>query len=236
MSRSPLAVGVAALLVAAVPGIAGCSSDCPNCPGSPALVVVSPQTVSVLPGDTVQVAALVYDADTLHLLSGYSVAWSSSNTGVATVDADGFVTGVTAGTATITATAAGRSGNGTAQVVTTATLSGQVAPILKTTCALAFCHRPNPSGGTHPDGSPLPFFDTPANIYAALVPIPATRSSSPVTPPGARCCRASGDRRHPDAAGRPGRRHPVLRRGPERELPADHALDPVGRPERLAGP
>jgi hypothetical protein len=168
MSRSPLAVGVAALLVAAVPGIAGCSSDCPNCPGSPALVVVSPQTVSVLPGDTVQVAALVYDADTLHLLSGYSVAWSSSNSGVATVDADGFVTGVTAGTATITATAAGRSGDGTAQVVTTASLSGQVAPILKTTCALAFCHRPNPSGGTHPDGSPLPFFDTPANIYAAL--------------------------------------------------------------------
>ncbi len=172
MSRSPVRLGVAALLAAGVFGIASCSSDCPNCPGDPAVVVVSPQTISVLPGDTVQVAALVYDADTLHLLTGHTPTWSSSNPGIATVNGSGLVAGIVAGTVTITASAGGVSGSGTAQVVTTSTLAGQVAPILKTTCALAFCHRPNPSGGTYANGDPLPFFDTPANIYAALVTAP----------------------------------------------------------------
>lgn len=169
MARSHVPAGLAGLFVLAVSGAPGCSNECPNCPGSPAVVVVSPQTVSVLPGRTVRVAALVYDADTLHLLSGFPATWSISNPSVATVDDSGTVSGVTAGSVTITANAAGKSGTGTAQVVTSSTLSAQVTPILKTSCALAYCHRPEPSGGKHADGTPLPFLDTSAHIYEALV-------------------------------------------------------------------
>jgi hypothetical protein len=169
MPRSYVPAGLAGLLVLAVSGVPACSNDCPNCPGSPAVVVVSPQTVSVLPGRTVRLAALVYDADTLHLLSGYTTAWSTSNPSIATIDDSGTVAGVTAGSVTITADAAGKSGTGTAQVVTSSTLSAQVTPILKTSCALAYCHRPEPSGGKHADGTPLPFFDTSPHIYEALV-------------------------------------------------------------------
>jgi hypothetical protein len=169
MVRPPVSAGLAGLILFAGSGVSGCSSECPNCPGAPAVVVVSPQTISVLPGRTAQVAALVYDADTLHLLSGFTATWSTSNPSIATIDGDGVVSGLTAGSVTITATAAGKSGTGAVQVVTTSTLSGQVAPILKTSCALAFCHRPEPSGGKRADGTPLPFYDTPANIYAVLV-------------------------------------------------------------------
>ena len=169
MGRSRVSAGLAGLLVLAVSGVPGCSNDCPNCPGAPALVVVSPQTISVLPGRTAQAVALVYDADTLHLLSGFAATWSSSNSSIATIDNDGVVSGLTAGSVTITAIAAGKSGTGAVQVVTTSTLSAQVAPILKTSCALAFCHRPDPSGGTRPNGTPLPFLDTPAHIYTALI-------------------------------------------------------------------
>jgi hypothetical protein len=133
------------------------------------VVVVSPTTVSVLPGRTVQVAALVYDADTVHLLNGYVPSWSTSNAGIATVDADGIVSGLVAGSVTITATAGGKTGTGTVNVVTASTLSAEVTPIMQTTCALAFCHRPDPSGGKRANGTPLPFFDTPAHIYDALL-------------------------------------------------------------------
>jgi hypothetical protein len=169
MVRTGVPLGVTGLVLLAVSGIPGCSSDCPNCPGAPALVVVSPQTISVLPGRTTQAAALVYDADTLHLLSGFTTTWSTSNPAIATIDNDGIVSGVSAGNVTITASAAGKSGTGTVQVVTSSTLSAQVAPILKTSCALAFCHRPEPSGGKRADGTALPFFDTAANTYTALV-------------------------------------------------------------------
>jgi hypothetical protein len=164
--------GLMAIALAGVSGATACSKDCPNCPGPPAVVVVSPETVSVLPGDSVMVAALVYDGNSAHILSGFTATWSSANTGIATVDEHGMVVGIAPGTVTIGATAAGLTGSGTVQVVTTSTLSGQVAPILRTTCALAYCHRPEPSGGYIPRTNPpvpLIFLDTVPNIYAALV-------------------------------------------------------------------
>ena len=121
-------------------GVISCSSeDCPNCPGDPAEVRVSPGTSSVLPGRTLQLAALVLDADG-NLLSGRNVSWSSSNTAFATVSETGLVTGVAEGVATITAEVGSLSDDGTLNVVTTSTFSGQVFPILRTTCATAFCH------------------------------------------------------------------------------------------------
>src|SRR5207245_9129213 len=55
------------------------------------------------------------------LLTGRVVTWASSNTGVATVNGNGLVTGVAAGSATITATSEGKSG--------TAALTVSVVPV-----------------------------------------------------------------------------------------------------------
>jgi uncharacterized protein YjdB len=73
-----------------------------------AAVVSGPTAVQV--GATVQLTVrLEYSDGSVRLLAPSmmaSVAWSSSNTAVATVNFQGAVTGVAAGTATITATPA----------------------------------------------------------------------------------------------------------------------------------
>ncbi|HXI19950.1 MAG TPA: Ig-like domain-containing protein [Gemmatimonadales bacterium] len=130
---------------AALMATSACSSDCPNCPGAVTLVKVSPGTASVLPGRPVLLVAEVLDAKG-HFLSGQKVVWSTQDASVATVDSTGVVTGVNAGSTMITAKAAGLSGTGTINVVTSSTFSGQVAPIIAATCGVAFCHvSPGPS-------------------------------------------------------------------------------------------
>ncbi len=74
-----------------------------------ASVSVSPATASVPVGGTVQLTATPKDANG-NPLSGRTVSWSSSNTAVANVSATGLVSGVAAGSATITATSEGQSG------------------------------------------------------------------------------------------------------------------------------
>jgi len=149
---------VGAVLIAGLIGSA-CSDDCPNCPGSPATVVISPGTSSVLLDRELQLVALVYDKNG-NLLSGHTATWSSNDDNVSTVDADGKVSGVAVGTATITANIAGQDGNGTVEVVTTSTLSAQVQPILQSSCALAFCHI---------TPGPPPTMTSAAVTYASLV-------------------------------------------------------------------
>jgi hypothetical protein len=149
---------VGAVLIAGLIGSA-CSDDCPNCPGSPATVVISPGTSSVLLDRELQLVALVYDKNG-NLLSGHTATWSSNDDNIATVDMDGKVSGVAVGTATITANIAGQDGNGTVEVVTTSTLSAQVQPILQSSCALAFCHV---------TPGPPPTMTSAAVTYASLV-------------------------------------------------------------------
>ncbi|HSR92489.1 MAG TPA: Ig-like domain-containing protein [Gemmatimonadales bacterium] len=149
---------VGAVLIAGLIGSA-CSDNCPNCPGSPATVVISPGTSSVLLDRELQLVALVYDKNG-NLLSGHTATWSSNDDNVATVDAGGKVSGVAVGTATITANIAGQDGNGTVEVVTTSTLSAQVQPILQSSCALAFCHV---------TPGPPPTMTSAAVTYASLV-------------------------------------------------------------------
>jgi hypothetical protein len=149
---------VGAVLIAGLIGSA-CSDDCPNCPGSPATVVISPGTSSVLLDRELQLVALVYDKNG-NLLSGHTATWSSNDDNIATVDVDGKVSGVAVGTATITANIAGQDGNGTVEVVTTSTLSAQVQPILQSSCALAFCHV---------TPGPPPTMTSAAVTYASLV-------------------------------------------------------------------
>ena len=138
--RSPAVLRlVGAVLISGLISSACSSDDCPNCPGSAATVVISPGTSSVLLDRELQLVALVYDKNG-NLLSGHTATWSSDDDNVASVDADGKVSGVAIGTATITASVSGLDGDGTVQVVNTSTLSGQVQPILQSSCALAFCH------------------------------------------------------------------------------------------------
>jgi uncharacterized protein YjdB len=84
-------------------------------PAPVASVNVSPASPSVTAGQTVQLAATPRDANG-NTLSGRVVTWTSSNYAVATVSGSGLVSGVAAGSATITATSEGKSGTSTATV------------------------------------------------------------------------------------------------------------------------
>src|SRR5207249_2198048 len=71
-------------------------------PGMPvASVSVIPATATVQVGDTLQLTTLVEDASG-NILTGRTITWSSSSPSVATVSLSGLVTGVAAGSATIT--------------------------------------------------------------------------------------------------------------------------------------
>ena len=80
-------------------------------------VAVTPATASVVAGANVALSATVKDAQGT-VIAGQTVTWATSSASVATVNSNGLVTGVTAGTATITATSSGKSG--TAAVTVTA--------------------------------------------------------------------------------------------------------------------
>src|SRR3989454_93400 len=76
---------------------------------SVASVAVSPASATMSMGATQQLSATPKDAAG-NVLAGRAVAWTSSNPAIATVSATGLVTGVAAGSATITATSEGQSG------------------------------------------------------------------------------------------------------------------------------
>ncbi len=81
-----------------------------------ATVTVSPASATVFAGAAVQLTATPKDASG-NPLAGRSVSWTSGNAAVATVSGTGLVTGVVAGSATITATSEGISGNSAITVI-----------------------------------------------------------------------------------------------------------------------
>src|SRR5438309_1683154 len=78
-------------------------------PAPVASVMVSPASASEQVGQSVTLSATTKDAAG-NVLSGRTVTWASSNVAVATVSASGVVTGVAAGSATMTAMSEGQSG------------------------------------------------------------------------------------------------------------------------------
>ncbi|HSQ29801.1 MAG TPA: Ig-like domain-containing protein [Gemmatimonadaceae bacterium] len=92
-----------------------------------ASVTVTPSPASVSTGGTVTLTATVKDASG-NVLTGQIVAWSTSNPGIATVSSTGVVTGVAAGTVTITASSGGKSGTSTVTVTTAPVGSVTVSP------------------------------------------------------------------------------------------------------------
>jgi uncharacterized protein YjdB len=92
-----------------------------------ASVTVSPASASIGVGGTQQLSAVTKDSAG-GTLTGRAVTWSSSNTAVATVNASGLVTGVSAGSATITATSEGKSGTAAITVIILPVATVTVSP------------------------------------------------------------------------------------------------------------
>jgi hypothetical protein len=80
-----------------------------------ATVTVTPNPADVHVGDTLRLTATLKDASG-SVLSGRTTTWTSSATDRATVDADGLVTGVAEGEASITAASEGKTGTTTTRV------------------------------------------------------------------------------------------------------------------------
>jgi hypothetical protein len=118
-----LRFAVAATLVAL---IHGCGSSSPTSPGTTAAVAsisLTPTSDTVVSGQTAQLTATPKDASGA-AVSGQTVIWSTNPTTIATVNDVGVVTGVAAGTATVTATTGGKSGTATVTVA-----AGAVVPV-----------------------------------------------------------------------------------------------------------
>ncbi len=92
-----------------------------------ASVVVSPSRPDVSVGASTKLDALMYDANGA-VLADRAAAWSSGNTNVATVDNLGVVRGVSPGTATITATSEGITGESVVTVIAVPVASVIVTP------------------------------------------------------------------------------------------------------------
>lgn len=95
-------------ITATVDNVSG-SASLTVAPVPVASVTVTLNAAALSVGQTTQATAVTRDAAN-NVLTGRNVTWSSSNTGVATVSLSGLVTAVSEGTATISATAEGRTG------------------------------------------------------------------------------------------------------------------------------
>src|SRR5207249_1341190 len=107
--------GVTALANWALTAITGTHTVCnfaitgSQPPAPAATVTLTPASATVNEGQTLQLTATPKDANGNPLV-GRTVTWQSSNTSAATVNGSGLVSGVAAGSATITATSEGQSG------------------------------------------------------------------------------------------------------------------------------
>lgn len=131
------------LALAACRGGSDRNTDGGGDPTSPSTLTVASVTIAgastVDVGRTVTLSATARDASS-NALSGKSFTWSSDNATVATVGADGVVTGRALGTATVSATADGRTGTQTITVtnpVAAVTIGGTFTARVGATTALA---------------------------------------------------------------------------------------------------
>lgn len=116
VSETGMVTGVAdgeAVITAVIEGKSGSAAI--TVQSAIASVEVTPPSGSILIGENLQLAATARDA-TGNPLSNRAVTWSSEPASVASVNSSGLVTGVQPGTATITASAEGKSGTATITV------------------------------------------------------------------------------------------------------------------------
>src|SRR5947207_1622900 len=93
-----------------------------------ASVTVSPAAASLTAGQTVQLAAVTRDSAG-NVLTGRTVTWTTTNSGVATVSATGLVAAVATGSATVTANSEGKSNTAAVTVTTSVTNPGTVTDL-----------------------------------------------------------------------------------------------------------
>jgi hypothetical protein len=165
-------------------------------------IVVTPNPASVAAGASVQLTATARDGAG-NVIAGKTFDWSSSNPGVAGVDPSGRVTGLAAGSATVTAAADNTSGSavvnvtppppvGITQIAPGTLVEGQSATLtgfgFSTTAA---SNRVTVDGvvAQVTQASPttlqitVPLFDCRPRRTAPVQVVVATQSSSPVTHP-----------------------------------------------------
>lgn len=124
-----------AACMALVAAACGGDGDTPSSPGGGgsggpapvASVSITPSTASVAVGRTTQLSATAKDAAG-NVLSGRTITWSSSETSLATVNANGVVTGVAVGSVNITAASEGKSTQVAVNVTPVPVASVTVAP------------------------------------------------------------------------------------------------------------
>jgi uncharacterized protein YjdB len=119
----------AANVTATVEGVSGTAKVTVSSPPPAAVarVVVSPDSVVLQPGHTADLDAAAYDAEG-HVLTGRAVTWTTSDSTIARVGADGMLTAVAIGTVQATATVEGVSG--TAKVIVVAPPPAAVARVV----------------------------------------------------------------------------------------------------------
>ena len=164
-----------------------------------ATVAIVPNRVTIAPGETRPLAAIIANASG-NVLSGRTVAWWSSNTAVVTVGANGVATGVAEGSATITATSEGKRGDATI-VVGTPTIFPSIGAGLLGACgvsatATAFCWGAGFGGAlgdgtTARDSRPV-LVQVPSGVTMASVATASTHSCG-VTPAHVAYCWGGDD-------------------------------------------
>ena len=128
-------VSASGLVAAAANGTATITATAGSASGSATVTVaqevsavaVTPDTATVLEGDTLRLAATATDANG-QVVTGAELAWASGDTAVAVVDASGLVTGVAVGQVQVSATAAGLTGRAELAVVTPLPTTVAVTP------------------------------------------------------------------------------------------------------------
>jgi uncharacterized protein YjdB len=142
VSSTGIVSGVAAgsaTISASTAGVSGSSAIAvtagPPPPPVVTTVTVSPTSASVVAGATTTLQATVKDQNG-NVMTGQTVTWTTGNAAAATVNSSGVVTGVAAGSATITATSSGKTGTSSitvtavAPVVTTVTVAPTSASVV----------------------------------------------------------------------------------------------------------
>jgi hypothetical protein len=89
-------------------------------------VTVAPPSASIVAGTTTTLQVTVKDQNG-NVMTGQTVTWTTSNPAAATVSSSGVVSGVAAGSATITATSSGKTGT---SAITVTAMSGGSGTIL----------------------------------------------------------------------------------------------------------
>jgi uncharacterized protein YjdB len=115
-----------------------------------ASVTISPASTGTIVGQTVALSVTTRDAAG-NVLTGRVVGWSSSDNTVATVSSAGVVTGISVGSATITATSEGQTGTATITVSLVPVASVSVTPSpanLMVGQTLQLSATPRDAGGT----------------------------------------------------------------------------------------